>query len=59
MRVSCLTSLNRFVERGGRKMSDWLESVGRVEVAFDDEADAFRNLNTVEQLTAFEGLHEK
>ena len=37
---------------GGRKIDAWYATLAVVEVAFDDEADAFRNINTAEELAA-------
>jgi molybdopterin-guanine dinucleotide biosynthesis protein A len=35
-------------------MSDWYASLKVVEVAFDDKAEAFENINTREELGRFE-----
>jgi molybdopterin-guanine dinucleotide biosynthesis protein A len=43
-------NLERFLSGGGRKIDAWYASLKVVEVAFDDEADAFRNINTREEL---------
>jgi molybdenum cofactor guanylyltransferase len=42
--------LERFLAAGGRKIDAWYASLRVVEVGFDDEADAFRNINTREEL---------
>jgi molybdopterin-guanine dinucleotide biosynthesis protein A len=42
--------LGAFLAAGGRKIDAWYASLAVVEVAFDDEAGAFRNLNTPEDL---------
>jgi len=42
--------LEAFLTGGGRKIDAWYASLKVVEVAFDDEADAFRNINTREEL---------
>ena len=47
--------LARFLESGGRKIDAWYASLDTVEVAFDDEADAFRNINTAAELEAAGG----
>ncbi|HSD61731.1 MAG TPA: molybdenum cofactor guanylyltransferase MobA, partial [Burkholderiales bacterium] len=39
---------------GGRKIDTWYASLKVVEVNFDDEAAAFSNINTPEELAAFE-----
>ena len=50
VRRSVLPHLSAFLERGGRKIDAWYETLHVVEVRFDDEADAFRNINTREEL---------
>lgn len=50
VRRHCLESLEAFLAQGGRKIDAWYASLKVVEVAFDDEADAFRNINTLEEL---------
>jgi len=42
--------LDAFLRGGGRKIDAWYAKLRHVEVAFDDEADAFRNINTREEL---------
>ena len=43
-------SLEAFLAQGGRKIDAWYAALEVVEVPFDDEADAFRNINTLEEL---------
>ena len=50
MHRHCLESLEAFLAQGGRKIDAWYSSLKVIEVAFDDEADAFRNINTLEEL---------
>jgi molybdopterin-guanine dinucleotide biosynthesis protein A len=50
VRRSVLPHLTRFLEGGGRKIDAWYATLKTVEVAFDDEADAFRNINTIDEL---------
>jgi molybdopterin-guanine dinucleotide biosynthesis protein A len=50
VRRHCLESLEAFLAQGGRKIDAWYASLQVVEVRFDDEADAFRNINTREEL---------
>jgi molybdopterin-guanine dinucleotide biosynthesis protein A len=50
VRRHCLESLEAFLAQGGRKIDAWYASLKVVEVSFDDEADAFRNINTREEL---------
>jgi molybdopterin-guanine dinucleotide biosynthesis protein A len=49
-----LPHLTEFLESGGRKVDRWYSTLNIVEVAFDDEADAFENINTHEELGRFE-----
>jgi len=49
-RRSVLPHLAQYLEGGGRKIDAWYGSLPMVEVAFDDEADAFRNINTPAEL---------
>ena len=49
-----LPHLTQFLAEGGRKIDAWYATLCVVEVAFDDEADAFSNINTPEELSAFE-----
>ena len=50
VRRSVLPHLTRFLESGGRKIDAWYATLKVIEVAFDDEANAFRNINTVDEL---------
>jgi molybdopterin-guanine dinucleotide biosynthesis protein A len=50
VRRSLLPHLTQFLEGGGRKIDAWYASLKAVEVPFDDEADAFRNINTADEL---------
>jgi molybdenum cofactor guanylyltransferase len=43
-------NLEAFLAQGGRKIDAWYASLKVIEVSFDDEADAFRNINTLEEL---------
>jgi molybdenum cofactor guanylyltransferase len=43
-------NLEAFLASGGRKIDAWYAALKVVEVSFDDEADAFRNINTIEEL---------
>jgi molybdopterin-guanine dinucleotide biosynthesis protein A len=53
-RRSVLPSLTDFLASGGRKIDAWYAALKVVEVAFDDEADAFSNINTRDELNTFE-----
>jgi len=55
MRRGVLDHLDDFLKGGGRKIDAWYASLSVVEVAFDDEAEAFSNINTREELASFEG----
>jgi len=50
VRSSVKQNLEQFLSRGGRKIDAWYASLKVIEVQFDDEADAFRNINTREEL---------
>ena len=47
---SVLPHLEAFLASGGRKIDAWYATLIVVEVSFDDEADAFRNINTLQEL---------
>jgi molybdopterin-guanine dinucleotide biosynthesis protein A len=50
VRQSVAGNLETFLAAGGRKIDAWYAALKVVEVNFDDEADAFRNINTREEL---------
>jgi molybdopterin-guanine dinucleotide biosynthesis protein A len=50
VRRSVLPHLERFLAGGGRKIDAWYATLAVVEVSFDDQPDAFRNINTLEEL---------
>ena len=54
MRRSVHGSLRGFLAAGERKIDRWYSRLRVVEVAFDDEADAFLNINTREELANLE-----
>ena len=49
-----LPSLDAFLASGRRKMELWVGSVAHVQAPFDDEAEAFVNINTMHELRALE-----
>ena len=51
VRKTVLPHLTQFLEGGGRKIDAWYATLKTVEVAFDDEAEAFRNINTADELS--------
>ena len=53
-RRSVLPHLSDFLARGERKFGRWYATLKVVEVPFDDEAEAFENINTREELGRFE-----
>ncbi|MGB7543378.1 MAG: molybdenum cofactor guanylyltransferase MobA [Burkholderiales bacterium] len=55
-RRGLLPHLSAFLEGGGRKIDAWYASLKVIEVAFDDEAGAFSNINTREELEAWASL---
>ena len=52
VRRDVLPHLAAFLDRGGRKIDAWYATLRVAEVPFDDEADAFRNINTAAELAA-------
>ena len=54
MRREVHASLQEFLSSGQRKIDRWYSALKVVEVAFDDEADAFLNINTREELASLE-----
>ena len=50
VRRAVLAHLSAFLAGGGRKIDAWYASLKVVEVPFDDEANAFRNINTIAEL---------
>ena len=46
--------LAAFLQSGGRKIDAWYATLNVAEVAFDDEAEAFSNINTRDELREFE-----
>ena len=54
MRRSVHASLREFLSGGQRKIDRWYATLRMVEVAFDDEAEAFLNINTREELAGLE-----
>lgn len=51
-RRDVLPHLTEFLQQGGRKIDAWYATLKVVEVNFDDEADAFININTPQELDA-------
>ena len=54
MRRGVHASLREFLASGQRKIDKWYAGLGVVEVAFDDEPDAFANINTRDELAGLE-----
>ena len=54
MRRDVHESLRAFLASGQRKIDKWYAALKVVEVAFDDEAEAFLNINTREELAGLE-----
>ena len=54
MRRDVHPSLRDFLASGQRKIDKWYAGLAVVEVAFDDEEDAFRNINTRDELANLE-----
>lgn len=55
LRASLRPHLGEFLAAGGRKVDAWMSTLAVAEVSFDDEADAFRNLNTRDEISAAGG----
>ncbi len=55
-RRDVLAHLAAFLRDGGRKIDAWYATLRVVEVPSDDEADAFRNINTAGELRDAEGV---
>jgi molybdopterin-guanine dinucleotide biosynthesis protein A len=53
-RKSMLPGLTEFLSGGGRKIDAWYSRIKAVEVLFDDQPDAFSNVNTEAELQAFD-----
>lgn len=49
-----LPHLTAYLQSGERKFDRWYATLKVVEVAFDDQADAFENINTPEELVRFD-----
>jgi len=54
--VRVLPHLEAFLQGGGRKIDAWYATLKVCNVAFDDEAEAFRNINTDEALREAEQI---
>ncbi|HCZ13941.1 MAG: Molybdenum cofactor guanylyltransferase [Candidatus Accumulibacter phosphatis] len=54
-RRDVLPSLSEYLESGGRRVDRWHAKLQVVEVAFDDQAEAFENINSREELDRVEG----
>jgi molybdopterin-guanine dinucleotide biosynthesis protein A len=54
MRRGVHASLVQFLSGGQRKIDKWYGALKVIEVAFDDEAEAFLNINTREELASLE-----
>ncbi len=50
IKIDALPSLRKFYSVGGRAMHRWYQEVGVVDVDFSDQAEAFLNINSPEQL---------
>ena len=52
VRTDVRPHLEAFLRGGGRKIDAWYATLRVADVRFDDEADAFRNINTAAELAA-------
>lgn len=55
-RKTVLPGLTAYLAGGGRKIDTWYAALSVAEVRFDDEPDAFSNINTINELRAAELL---
>jgi len=55
VRCRILPHLEAFLQSGGRKIDAWYADLHVIEVSFDDQVDAFSNINTREELAGFAG----
>lgn len=53
-RRDLLPNLNEFLTAGGRKVEAWYSNLQVAEIHFDDQPDAFRNINTLDELKDLE-----
>jgi molybdenum cofactor guanylyltransferase len=53
-RKSLVTNLENFLQDGGRKFDAWYSTLNTIEVSFNDNPQAFSNINTAEELTNLE-----
>lgn len=53
-----LPGLTDFLDGGGRKVDLWYSALKVVEVSFDDQPDAFANINTLNELAALTTRHD-
>lgn len=53
-RKRVLPGLTAFLEGGGRKIDAWYAALSVAQVAFDDETEAFSNINTEHELRALD-----
>ncbi|UCD67859.1 MAG: molybdenum cofactor guanylyltransferase [Betaproteobacteria bacterium] len=54
VRRTLLSHLSDFLQQGGRKIDAWYADLQSIEVAFDDQPEAFVNFNTLAELSAAE-----
>jgi molybdopterin-guanine dinucleotide biosynthesis protein A len=54
VRRGVLDHLAEFLKGGGRKIDAWYATLNVVEVPFDDEAEGFSNINTLDELASYE-----
>ncbi len=57
-RREVLPHLTAYLLAGERKFERWYSSLKTVEVAFDDQAAAFENINTLDELAYFEAVRK-
>ena len=55
-KVSLGEQLAAFIDKGGRKVGDWQATLNVVFVDFDEQAERFRNVNTLDDLRDMESF---
>jgi len=59
VRSGVLDHLGDYLKNGGRKVDAWYATLRLAEVAFDDEEEAFSNINTSDELNALQTKQQK
>jgi molybdopterin-guanine dinucleotide biosynthesis protein A len=57
-RTTLAAHLGAFLAGGGRKIDAWYASLATIEVPFDDQPEAFSNINTRDELAHYDTQHQ-